>query len=109
MVAIGPRRFDETEDASTGLGAGSGIGEQKILPRNGNRLATFSDWMLEIGKRPSSQQRCSCWVCVIRYDNASLVLAWATPSLCTWRAHAINCSQWSHGLRLASFILTFDG
>jgi len=52
MVAIGPRRFDQTEDAPTELGSGSSIGEQNILPRNGNRSGHV--FGLDIGDRQAA-------------------------------------------------------
>ena len=51
-MAIGPRRFDKTENAPTGLGAGSGIGEQKILPRNVNRFGHV--FGLDVGDRQAA-------------------------------------------------------
>ena len=52
MVAIGPGRFDQTEDAPTGRGAGGGIGEEKILARNGYRFRHVLG--LDIGDRQAA-------------------------------------------------------
>jgi len=109
MVAIGPRRFDQTEDAPTELGSGSSIGEQNILPRNGNRSGHV--FGLDIGDR----QAAVITVALQRLGVIDQVLQRLT---CAGMDHTLalylarpgdKLLPVGHGLRLASFILMFDG
>jgi len=109
MVAIGPRRFDETEDASTGLGAGSGIGEQKILPRNGNRFGHV--FGLDVGDRQAAAIAVALQLLgVLGQVRQRIPRAGMGHTLALYLVRPRDkLLPVGHSLRLASFILMLGG
>ena len=54
-MTVGARGLDQAEDPAAGRGTCFGIGEEEVLPGDGDRLGDMLGGDVEIGMRPSVQ------------------------------------------------------